>query len=232
MASMFEILMELPLFKGVSRQRMASTVGSHKFHFLKYLPGELIFRAGDMCSDLAFIISGNVRTRIENTAGRFSVEQTLGAREAIAPDFLFGRNTCYPCSVHSIDTVSILRISKTDYLDILNSDPVFMLNCLNLLSMNAQKCVEGIIAVSTGDLPERIAFWISSLTQPRARDIVLSCARRDLVSLFGVPRTSLRQALEQMSNAGLISFTADSIRVPDRRALLSLLHNHSEIAED
>ena len=42
MNSMFDILMGLPLFRGVSRERMADIVGMAKFHFLKYLPGETI----------------------------------------------------------------------------------------------------------------------------------------------------------------------------------------------
>lgn len=35
MDSMFEILMGLPLLRGVSAERMEKTVGSSKFHFLK-----------------------------------------------------------------------------------------------------------------------------------------------------------------------------------------------------
>ena len=35
MKSIFEILMELPLFRGVSRERIARTAGEAKFHFLK-----------------------------------------------------------------------------------------------------------------------------------------------------------------------------------------------------
>lgn len=229
---MFETLMELPLFRGVSRERIADTVGSHKFHFLKYMPEQLIFRAGDPCSDLAFVLSGKVKIVVANPDGRFCVEQTLKAPEALAPEFLFGRHTQYPCSVTSIDTVSMLRISKPDYLNILTSDPVFLLNYVNQLAMSAQKSVEGIIAVSTGDIAERIAFWISALTQPRTSDIVLRCTQRDLVSLFGVPRTSLKQALESMKAQNLVDYTPYSITVRDRRALLALLHNHAESADD
>lgn len=225
---MFETLIDLPLFKGVSRERMSQAVGSHKFHFLKYTPGQTIFHAGDTCVNLAFIISGSVRVRMENPDHRFMVEQTLSAPEVIAPEFLFGRVTRYPADVHSIDTVSLLLVSKADYLHMLATDSVFMLNYLNLLAMNAQKAVEGIMAVSTGDLPERIAFWISTLSRPQATDIELRCSRRDLVSLFGVPRASLKQALEQMKTSGLIDYTAESIKVLDRRGILALLHNHSE----
>ena len=35
MDSMFDTLMTLPLFRGVSQERMAETVGKAKFHFLK-----------------------------------------------------------------------------------------------------------------------------------------------------------------------------------------------------
>ncbi|MDE7467381.1 MAG: helix-turn-helix domain-containing protein, partial [Muribaculaceae bacterium] len=131
-------------------------------------------------------------------------------------------------TVTALDTTSILLISKQEYLRIMTSDSVFLFNYLNLLSMTAQKSLEGILAVSTGDLPERIAFWISALTQPRSYDIHLECKQRDLVALFGVPRTSLRAALEEMKEKGLVDFSPYGIDVKNRRELLNLLHNHSE----
>ena len=58
MSSMFEILMDLPLFRGVTRARLAQTVGEAKFHFLKFPAGEPIVRADEPCAHLTFIISG------------------------------------------------------------------------------------------------------------------------------------------------------------------------------
>lgn len=232
MDSMFDILMGLPLFRGVSLDRMSKTVGEAKLHFLKYLPGETIFQAGQSCTSVAFILSGTVRIHISNPDGRFSISQSLSAQDVISPDFLFGKITNYPGNVIAADTVGILLISKTDYIKILHSDNVFLFNYLNLLSMNAQKAVEGILAVSTGDIPERIAFWISALTQPRSFDIRLECKQRDLVGLFGVPRTALRAALEELKGKGFIDFSLYGIDVKDRRALLTLLHNHSEPSEE
>lgn len=225
---MMEILADLPLFKGVSQAKMADTVGRSKFHFLKYTPGETVFRAGDTCNEIAFLISGTVRLTIENPDGRFSVSQTLKARDVISPDFLFGKITRFPATVTAVDTAGLVLISKADYVNILNSDNVFLFNYLNLLSMNAQKAVEGILAVSTGDVAERIAFWISALTQPRSFDIKLECRQRDLVALFGVPRTTLRETLEDMKQRGLINYSLYGIDVLDRQRLLALLHNHSE----
>lgn len=229
---MYEKLMGLPLFKGVTRDRIDRTVGSCRFHFLKYPPETTIFSAGDPCTGIAFVLSGAVRIRIAGADGRFTVTQTIEGYDVISPDFLFGRRTCYPGDVISVDTVSILQISKNDYIRILNSDPVFLFNYLNLLSMNSQKAVEGVLAVSAGDMAERIAYWVSALTQPRSRDIVLECQRCDLSSLFGVPRSILHTTLEDMKEKGYIDYNPDAIFVKSRPALLTLLHDHAEPSEE
>ncbi len=227
MASMFELLMELPLFRGVSHQRLSKTVGESKFHFLKFPAGETIIRSGEACTHLTFVISGSVRTTIVNANGRFAVSQTLKAPAVIAPDFLFGRFTTYPCTVEALETTGILQIDKQDYLNILYSDPVFMFNYLNTLSANAQKAMQGVLSLTTGEIDERIAFWIAALSQPGGTDIVLTCRTRDLCSLFGVQRATFEAGLDSMKERGLIEYTNKELRVLDRSALLALLqHNH------
>ena len=58
MESMYDILLELPLFKGASYNRISEIVGKAKFHFLKYLPNEKIIEAGEPCTQLIFVIWG------------------------------------------------------------------------------------------------------------------------------------------------------------------------------
>lgn len=220
---MYEILMGLPLFNGVSRDCISQIIEKYRFHFLKYLPGEQIIAVGDTCTHIKFIISGSVRSKIENADGRFKVSQTLTAPEVIAPEFLFGKATQYPCTVTAIDAVGVLQISKAEYMEILKSDKIFMFNLLNILSMNAQKSIEGILAMTTGSLEERIAFWIIALTQIGGTDIVLTCKQRDLYALFGVQRTSFIAALDAMRAQGIIEYDSSEIRVVYRRALLDVL---------
>lgn len=232
MSSMFELLMNLPLFRGVSRSRIAEVVGSAKFHFLKYPKGETVVRAGEECTHLAFVISGSVRSEISNSSKRFSVSQTLKAPSAIAPDFLFGRTTRYPGTVVALTDCSILKISKVDYIRILNADQVFMFNFLNTLSVNAQKALDGILALTSGGLDERIAFWIIALTQPGSEDIELTCKTRDLCNLFSVQRNVFDAACHEMEQRNLIRYSPSKIEIVDRREMLSLLERQSETQED
>ncbi len=232
MSSMFELLMNLPLFRGVSRSRIAEVVGSAKFHFLKYPKGETVVRAGEECTHLAFVISGSVRSEISNSSKRFSVSQTLKAPSAIAPDFLFGRTTRYPGTVVALTDCSILKISKVDYIRILNADQVFMFNFLNTLSVNAQKALDGILALTSGGLDERIAFWIIALTQPGSEDIELTCKTRDLCNLFSVQRNVFDAACHEMEQRNLIRYSPRKIELVARREMLSLLERQSETQED
>lgn len=231
-SSMFELLMGLPLFRGVSRQRLAQVVGAAKFHFLKFPDGETIIRAGENSDHLTFVIGGKVRVAVTNNSGRFAMLSTMEAPAVVSPDFLFGRMTHYPCTVTAIDNVNILKISKADFVKILYSDQVFMFNYLNTLSVNAQKCVLGLLSLTEGGLDERIAYWVIALTQPGAVDISLTCKARDLCTLFNVPRANFDSTMRIMEDRGLIEYTSKTISIKDRRAMLALLEKATETHED
>ncbi|RXE71815.1 Crp/Fnr family transcriptional regulator [Muribaculaceae bacterium Isolate-002 (NCI)] len=228
MDQMYQLLMGLPLFSGVTYEKMLEIIGNTKFHFLKFLGGETFIAEGEQCTHIKFIISGKVRVSIANHDRRFTVSQTLTAPDVVAPEYIFGRSTVYPCSVVALEPTGVLQISKADYMKILNSDPIFLINYLNLLSMNAQKAVDGILSIATGSLEERIAFWIVALTQRGGTDITMTCRQRDLYSLFGVQRSSFISTLDDMKARGLIDYSQTEIRVRNRRDLIDILHSSVE----
>lgn len=224
MDSMFEILMRLPLFNGITFDRLSEIIGRHKFHFLKFEDGEEIIRAGEECTHLKSIVSGQGRMTISNADGRFRVSQTLAAPAVISPDFFFGRTTHYPGTLRALGgPAGIMQIDKADYLQIINSDTVFLFNFLNLLSVNAQTGVEGVLRLTSGTLEKRIAYWLIALSQRNGLDITMECRQRDMYSVFGVPRQSLLAALESMRQQGAIDFQPNRITVLDRRILADIL---------
>lgn len=226
--SMFELLMELPLFKGISYEGIARTVETNKFHFLKYPAGEHIARKGEAYDHITFVLSGAVRSTKENEARTFCIAQTFEAPAVLAPDFLFGMQRQWPANVVALRPTSILKISKADFTNMLYSDKVFMFNYLNMLSVNAQKATEGLLSLTRASLEERIAFWVTTLTQPQGKDITLTCRARDLCSLFGVQRHHFDSTLESMRDRGLLKFTNRELFDLNRKGLLDLLHNPKE----
>ena len=227
MDNIYALLDSLPLMRGASKTRLLDIIGKAKLHFLKFLPGEVISEAGTPCTHVRFIISGSVKSSICNPEMKFRVTQTLAAPAMLFPDYLFGKSPFVPAQVVADTTCGVLQIEKKDYLRLLDSDPAFLFNFLNVLSTSGQRSVEGLLALTTGNLEERIAYWIVSLTQPEGTDIVMSCRAKDLYSIFGVSRSSLIATLDSMKDRGIITYTTHEINVVSRAALVQLLSGDS-----
>lgn len=221
--SMFETLLKLPLFQGASIDRMAHAVGSVKFDFLRFVPDTPIINPGDECTKLSFVLGGTVRLTVSAPNHELEVSQTLTGPDVIMPDFLFGMNTRYPYSVTTTSAVSILRIEKADYMTILTLDPVFLINALNYLSAGAQKPIADILPMIDSTFEKRIAFIVRMLTQSTATDIVIRCSDEHYEKVFGLNFTDARPILDKLTSAGLITYTPNTITIPNRKHFLQHL---------
>ena len=79
----------------------------------------------------------------------------------------------------------------------LQEEPIFLINLLNILSRRSQKALESFTALSSNDLKERLAFWVLSLTQQKSVDIRIICKQKDLYAFFGVQRSEYLSTLDE-----------------------------------
>ena len=175
MNGMYENLMQLPIFQGISRNKISELIEKTKFHFLKYPAGEQVIRKGEECTHLKFILSGKVRSEIVNKSGKIKVSEVISAPNVIAPNHLFGRSTFYPGDVFAVEDTGIMQVSKAAFVSILQNESIFLINLLNILSRRSQKTIESFLSISTGDVKERLAFWILIFTQRKSTDIRIVC---------------------------------------------------------
>lgn len=96
MDSMYDVLLQLPLFQGVSRMKMSEIIEKTRFHFLKYQDNEIIAHRGEECTHMKFIVSGSARSELKNISGKIRVSETLHAPNILYPNHLFGRNHHLP----------------------------------------------------------------------------------------------------------------------------------------
>lgn len=219
MKSMFELLMSLPIFHGISQEKIPEVLGNTKFHFFRFKKGETIITAGEPCTHIKFIISGAVKSSIESSDGSFSVTQSLDAPNVLNPDFLFGRSTLYPCTVVVTKNVGVLQISKAEYMTLLSSSKIFMFNALNMLSSDAQKAFDG--AICENSIEKQLAFKTIALTQHRGYDISLKS--NNPAAVFGVTERQLSIALEELKQRGIVDFSPTEIKIHSRAELVAIL---------
>ena len=160
---------------------------------------------------------------IQSDSARFRLTYTLADNSVVAPEYLFGMSNSYPFSAVTVEPTSILQIAKEDYLAVLNSDRIFLINYLNALAVNAQTGVDGILSMTSGDLLRRIAYWVKSLTRKNSDDITIHCRLRDLHTILNVQRSTLISALDTLADRRIIDYTNDTITILSRRDLVALL---------
>ena len=220
---MYQQLMQLPLFQGVSTEKITELVEKLPFHFLKYRSGEQIVAAGDPCTHIRFIVSGKVRLETSSSRLKVSLEQILATPNVLAPDYLFGRDTTYPFSAFAEGGCGILQLLKGDYIKMINTDKVFLFNILNFLSSGSQRGIAMALAARDGSLEERLAMLMNVLVAPGATDVVLKFKQKDLCSLLGTQRTTLVSMLDRLSEQEILEYDSSEMRFLDMDALDALL---------
>ena len=223
MNSMYQQLMQLPLFQGVSSEKITALVEKLPFHFLKFRNGEQVLAAGDTCTHIKFIVSGKVRLEMPYASLRVSMLQTLATPHVLAAEYLFGRETVYPFTAVADDTCGILQLRKSDYIKMINSDKVFLFNILNYLSTCSQRSTLSALAVRDGSVSERLALIVDQLMVPGATDIVLRYRQKDLCALLGTQRTTLISTLDKLSAQDIIEYESNELRIIDIPRLSEML---------
>jgi CRP-like cAMP-binding protein len=223
MNSMYQQLMQLPLFQGVSTDKITALVEKLPFHFLKYRHGEQVLAVGDPCTHIKFIVSGKVRVDIPFTHLKVSLSQTLASPHVLAAEYLFGRETTYPFTAVADGPCGILQLRKSDYIKMVNSDKVCLFNILNYLSSGSQRVTSSAIAVKDGSVAERLSSLIDSVAMTGAQDIVLKYKQKDLCALLGTQRTTLVATLDKLADSQLIEYDSNNLRVLDLDKMMEIL---------
>lgn len=224
MNSMYQQLMQLPLFQGVSTDVITALVEKLPFHFLKFRNGEQIFAAGDQCSHIRFIVSGRVRLETPCDHLRVSLLQTLETPHVLAAEYLFGRETTYPYSAFADGPCGILQLRKSDYIKMLAFDKVFLFNILNYLSSGSQRDTASILAIKDGSVVERLAMIVDALTVTGATDVAVRFKQKDLCVLLGTQRTTLIASLDKLADEDIVDYTSNELRVLDLSRLTEFIH--------
>ena len=224
MNSMYQQLMQLPLFQGVSTDVITALVEKLPFHFLKFRNGEQIFAAGDQCSHIRFIVSGRVRLETPCDHLRVSLLQTLETPHVLAAEYLFGRETTYPYSAFADGPCGILQLRKSDYIKMLAFDKVFLFNILNYLSSGSQRNTASILAIKDGSVVERLAMIVDALTVTGATDVAVRFKQKDLCVLLGTQRTTLIASLDKLADEDIVEYTSNELRILDLNRLAEFIH--------
>lgn len=222
--SMYEKLLQLPLFQGMGRSDMEWIIEKIRFSFSKYKAGQTIIKQDTPCDSLIFILNGETEAETWDNGKQYAFCESLPSPTLLQPEVLFGPQTRYISSVIAVTDVSAVSVSKSDFWQNLIQYEVFRLNFINLLSAQAQYGHKLIWRSSGGNLTHRIIrFFLLHSIRPAGRK-VLKIKMEDLASQLGETRINVSKTLNDLKDEQLVQLKRSTIEIPRLELLIPLLN--------
>ena len=128
--SIYDSILQIPLFRGLSIDSFNEIIEKYKFEFLSYNKDSVIISAGEECDSFKFVISGSVKSELTSEKVKIKLYETISAPNDIVSNCAMGNNF-YPVSVVACcDNTGILKIDKQSFLSIMQEHRVILLNYL------------------------------------------------------------------------------------------------------
>ncbi len=220
MATMYEMIMDLPLLKGVGKEQVSLFLEKTNIAFNNYNEGDVIINRGDEAKMVRFIIKGEASVIHEVADGQIIVEESAGPGRVFGADRLYGIANNYPYEVRSGGKTSIMEFSKEQYVSLLNSNWIYLLNFFNYLSLRAQRPVEIVQEYGKGSITSRLAMLVGIMTSPESLKITIRATEEVLADYCATDVRTLRRWKKDMQDASVIKCSGEKINLVSRRDFL------------
>lgn len=219
MNTMFNNLLQLPLFQGLTLEDLTSILGKVKLHFKKHKPGSVIAKAGESCNGFVFILNGEIASTTDAPDASYTITEHFAAPYLIEPQSLFGMKTVFISTHTALCETDTVSIDKAFILNELYKYEVFRINYTNILSNRAQQLSNRLWRhiVYPNHL---IRFIFNHLERPYGRKS-FKIKMDVLAQLTNESRSSISKQLNALQEQGLLELKRGEIVIPDAKKLLT-----------
>lgn len=220
MDTMFDTLLQLPLFQGLAQEDLTSILGKVKLHFTKHKTGEVLLKKGTNCDRFLFILKGEVAVSTLPADNSYCFTEYFQAPYLVEPQSMFGMQTCYVSTYTAYSEVHTVSISKDFVLKNLFKYEIFLLNYMNIIGNRAQNLNKRIWEQPTDNLEYRIKkFVLHHIERPVGRK-KLKIKMDELARIMNDTRSGISKALNSMQEKELIELHRGEIYIPNSAKLL------------
>ena len=221
---MIPALVNNPLFRGITPERLFADLEEISFHTRSYKKGEILAQQGAVCNRLVILTKGSVRGEMIDYSGRLIKVEDIAAPRAIALLFLFGEENRYPVEVTANEPTEVIEIPKTSVLELFRKNEQFLENYMNLSANYARTLSDKLFFMSFKTIRQKIASYLLRLyKQQQQLHITLDRSQQELSDYFGVSRPSLARELAHMQEDGLLTADRKQITILQKEELVRLI---------
>ncbi len=215
MDTMFDRILQLPLFQGLAQEDFTAILAKVKLDFMKRKAGDVLVKSGDVCDSLVFILRGEVYATTIADDASFSIDEELPMPYLIEPQALFGMSTTYVSTYTARSEVHTVSISKSFVMTHLFRYDIFRLNFLNIISNRAQNVCRRLWTIPSINLERRIAAFILVHSERPTGKKIMHAKMEDLALILNDTRMGISKALNAMQEKGMLELHRGEIVVPE-----------------
>lgn len=184
---MIPVLVNNPLFRGITPERLFADLEEISFHTRSYKKGEILAQQGAVCNRLVILTKGSVRGEMIDYSGRLIKVEDIAAPRAIAPLFLFGEENRYPVEVTANEPTEVIELPKSSVLSLFRKNEQFLENYMNLSANYARTLSDKLFFMSFKTIRQKLASYLLRLyKQQQQTHITLDRSQQELSDYFGV----------------------------------------------
>lgn len=214
METMFDTLLQLPLFQGLCHDDFTNILGKVKLHFTKYKAGSVLIKSGTPCQQLFFILKGEITMSTSSKNELFTIVEQFEGPYLIESHSLFGMNTSFISTYTASTEVHSVSINKSSVLNELFNYEIFRLNYMNIISNRAQNLYNRFWDEPPINIRNQvIRFILNHLEKPQGQKI-LKVKMDDLANFLDSTRLNTSKVLNELQNEGLIILHRKEILIP------------------
>ena len=225
MATVYDKLLQLPLFQGLTLNDFTNILGKVTFHFDNCEPETLLAKQGELCKRLTFIVDGEVTkcTKIEGDVS-MEVEETFEAPYIFELSSLFGKDTIYRSSYRTASKANTMVMHKRFLLEELNAYPIVDMNYRNIMSAQVQELIRRLWSSPAPTSEGRLAAFFLHHVERAEGKKVFYIRKADLASFTNDSFSKISSTLASLQDQGLLTYFRGVLTIPDAAKLLELIH--------
>lgn len=212
--TMFDTLLTMPLFQGLSHSDITNILESTHLDFRRAKPDTILAEENSTCNSLLFIFNGviSMKTYVANRS--WYVEEELHAPLMIGLDALFSPTLYYRSTYTTLSPVRYFQIEKRNVHDLAEKYEVVRLNIINSLSVTIHRknALHWLPAQET--LEKRIIkFFRDHVSYPAGRKI-FHLSLKTLGLYLGRDQRYISASLKKLESQGLVFMKNRCYEIP------------------
>ena len=176
-------------------------VSTNQIKPIFYKSKDILFKEGDSCNFLCYILEGEIEITTSSYNGNQEVISIIKEHDFFGQYILFQDNGKYLGEVIANKPTKIIKISKDTLLNLMMNDKLFLDAYISLISNESFNIKQQVKLLSHKNALDRVIFYLenNSINNECHIDSVSSLAKN-----INLPRETVSRILSKLENTGFL----------------------------